>query len=62
MLFTFTKSLGDLKLVGINESTAPNTMVRVSWGGEFQEAIRVATNDPKEAVGIVEEQLLVEAL
>lgn len=62
MNFTSMKILGDLKLIGLNDSVSKTTLVRVIWDGEFQETIRVATNSPLEAVSIVAEQLMVEQL
>lgn len=62
MIFTASKIFGDLKLVGLNDNVSKSTLVRVSWNGEFQETIRVATNSPLEAVNIVAEQLMVEQL
>ena len=56
------RNFGDLRLLGQNDSTSKSTSVRVSWNGEFQETIRVATNDPLEAVDIVAEQLILETL
>ena len=62
MIFTASKIFGDLKLVGLNDNVSKSTLVKVSWNGEFQETIRVATNSPLEAVNIVAEQLMVEQL
>lgn len=62
MIFTASKIFGDLKLVGLNDNVSKSTLVRVTWDGEFQETIRVATNSPLEAVDIVAEQLMVEQL
>lgn len=62
MIFTASKIFGDLKLVGLNDNVSKSTLVRVTWDGEFQETIRVATNSPLEAVNIVAEQLMVEQL
>lgn len=62
MVFTAVRIFGDLKLTGLNDAVSKSTFVRVIWNGEFQESIRVATNDPLEAVDIVAEQLMVEAL
>lgn len=58
-IFTFIKTFGSLKLTAINQHESKKSKVRVSWDGEFQEDIIVATNDPREAVGIVAEQLLI---
>lgn len=62
MIFTASKIFGDLKLVGLNDNVSKSTLVKVTWDGEFQETIRVATNSPLEAVNIVAEQLMVEQL